>query len=84
MPKFETWIGAQTIENGTDLIPLDQYPRNSPRRSESLVTTKNESLTCVHKEFVSPSAIINFSRHRLLSSMPVPLPHLVQMGLSRG
>jgi hypothetical protein len=45
MPKFETWIGAQTIEKqSTALLILSHY--------------ENESLTFDHKEFVSPSAII--------------------------
>jgi hypothetical protein len=45
MPKFETWIGEQTVEKqSTALLILSHY--------------ENDSLTFDHKEFVSPSAII--------------------------
>lgn len=45
IPKFETWIGAPTIEKqSTALLILSHY--------------EDESLTFDHKEFVSPSAII--------------------------
>lgn len=45
MPKFETWIGTETVEKqSTALLILSHY--------------ENESLTFNHKEFVSPSAIV--------------------------
>ena len=45
IPKFETWVGTNTIETqSTALLILTHY--------------ENESLTFDHKEFVSPSAII--------------------------